>query len=521
MDSDDLIEELNCSICLDVYDDPVTLRCGHSFCRTCIDHVLDKQEVSGNYSCPDCREKIPDRSAVYRNIALNNIAERFLSALQGQEEAGILCTYCDFPALAVKTCLLCEASLCEKHLERHRRSVEHVLVDPTESLEDRKCPNHKEVLKYYCPEDSACICVTCCLVGEHKGHQVEPMSDASEKKKKKLRTVLEKLTSKRERAEKKVQTLQRREENVREKLTGETERIGALFRDLREEMGDLEERVLSEISRREERISSSISEKIQQLEIEKDQLSKKMLYIEELCKTEDSLAVLKEQESETSDLPDPEEEEHQDTGNFLCHVGDLDHLISFTLHSGLADIVSLVKKEIRVEEAADILLDVNTVSNFLQIEENLKTAFYAKSEHPDSPERFEDCQVLGTKSFSSGQNFWEVETSKTGNWRIGVAYGGIERKGERSYIGSNNKSWCLCKTINNKKYSVMHKGKTIQLPDNISSQRIVICLDYKAGSLSFYELGDTVRPLYTFTTTFTEPLYPAFYIWDRWVRIRS
>ncbi|XP_073463119.1 E3 ubiquitin/ISG15 ligase TRIM25-like [Aquarana catesbeiana] len=524
MASADVREGLNCSICLDVYKDPVTLRCGHNFCRVCIDCTLDKQEATGGYSCPDCRQKIQDRSSLYKNITLRNIAECFLTARPDQEETGVFCTYCDSPVPALKTCLLCEASLCGKHLKKHSKSPEHVLVDPTTSLEDRKCPNHKKILEYYCTEDSTCICVTCCLVGEHRGHKVEPTDDASEKKKKKLRTVLKELTSKREQAEREVQTLQRHNKKVQRKLTSETERIATLLRDLRKQMDDLEKRVLSEISRQEEQMSLSISEKIQQLEIKKGELSKKMLYIEELCNTKDSLAVLKEQESGMNDLPNPEELEHQDTkkdGTFLCNAGDLDkNLISLTLHSGLSNMVSRLKKEIHIEEALDILLDVNTVAKFVQIDDDLKRACYSKNqEHPDSPERFEDCQVLSTKSFSSGQHFWEVETSKMGSWMIGVAYAGIERKGEHSYIGNNDKSWCLCKT--NKKYSVMHDSKSIQLSDKFSSQRIVICLDYKAGSLSFYELGDTVRPLYTFTSTFTEPLYPAFYIWDEWLRIRS
>ncbi|XP_077314678.1 E3 ubiquitin/ISG15 ligase TRIM25-like [Lithobates pipiens] len=524
MASADVREGLNCSICLEVYKDPVTLRCGHNFCRVCIDRTLDKQEATGGYSCPDCRQNIHDRSSLYRNITLRNIAECFLTAQPDQEEAGVFCTYCDSPVPAVKTCLLCEASLCGKHLKKHSKSPEHVLVDPTTSLEDRKCPNHKKILEYYCTEDSTCICVTCCLVGEHRGHQVEPMDDASEKKKKNLRTVLEGLTSKREQAEREVQTLQRHNKKVQRKLTSETERIATLLRDLRKQVEDLENRVLSEISRQGERISLSISEKIQQLEIKKGELSKKMSYVEELCNTRDSLAVLKEQESEMNDPSNPEQVEHRDTkkdGNVLRNAGDVDkNLISLTLHWGLSNMVSRLRKEIHIEEAGDMLLDVNTVAKFVQIEDDLKRACYSKNqEHPDSPQRFEDCQVLGTKSFWSGQHFWEVETSKTGNWMIGVAYAGIERKGEHSYIGNNNKSWCLCKT--NKTYSVMHDSKTIQLPDKVSSQRIVICLDCKAGSLSFYELGDTVRPLYTFSTTFTEPLYPAFYIWDEWLRIKS
>ncbi|XP_073492758.1 uncharacterized protein [Aquarana catesbeiana] len=59
-------EELTCSICLDVYRDPVSLRCGHYFCRDCIETALDTQE-GGRYTCPECRGKHPKRPNLKQN----------------------------------------------------------------------------------------------------------------------------------------------------------------------------------------------------------------------------------------------------------------------------------------------------------------------------------------------------------------------------------------------------------------------------------------------------------------------
>jgi len=42
----------SCSVCTDLLQDPVTLNCGHSFCRQCI---LDVANV-GNSLCPFCRK---------------------------------------------------------------------------------------------------------------------------------------------------------------------------------------------------------------------------------------------------------------------------------------------------------------------------------------------------------------------------------------------------------------------------------------------------------------------------------
>ncbi|XP_069619161.1 E3 ubiquitin/ISG15 ligase TRIM25-like [Ranitomeya imitator] len=208
MASAGLRKELECSICLSLYTDPVTLRCGHNFCRDCIDQVLNTRDESGDYSCPECREKFRRRPALIRNITLSNVVENFLSTQPHQEEiTGICCTYCiHSPVPAVKSCLQCEASLCEKHLKLHSKGPEHVLTDPSTSLETRKCSVHKKILEYYCTEDDACICVSCSLVGEHRGHRVEMMNEASEKKKEKLRNVLQKLITKRMKTEERVQS---------------------------------------------------------------------------------------------------------------------------------------------------------------------------------------------------------------------------------------------------------------------------------------------------------------------------
>ncbi|KAG8550551.1 hypothetical protein GDO81_023952 [Engystomops pustulosus] len=235
MASADLREELLCSICLCVFKDPVTLRCGHNFCRVCIDQHLNTQDGSGGYSCPECREEFQERPALMRNINLHNIAERFLVTQPNHEEiTGIFCSYCvDSPVPAVKSCLHCEASLCDKHLKVHNKSPEHVLSDPSTSLENRKCSVHKEPLKYYCTVDETCICVSCSLAGEHRGHRVEMLEEASEKKKKYMRNIFQRLIIERGETEEKVQGLQEHCTRAQKKASKEAERVTALFIDIR------------------------------------------------------------------------------------------------------------------------------------------------------------------------------------------------------------------------------------------------------------------------------------------------
>ncbi|XP_063807462.1 E3 ubiquitin/ISG15 ligase TRIM25-like [Pseudophryne corroboree] len=389
MASADLRKELDCSICLSIYTDPVTLRCRHNFCRVCIDRVLDTQEGSGVYSCPDCREECQERPALQRNITLCNIVRSFLSTQPDQEETGIFCTYCIHSSVpAAKSCLMCEASLCDKHLRVHSKSAEHVLCDPTTALGNRKCSVHKKVLEYYCTEDAACVCVSCSLAGEHWGHQVELLDVASEKKKMKLRNVLQKLTIKREEAERRVQSLVESSISDQKKAAGVTETVTVLFRDIRRQLKDLEKRVLSEISRQEQRVSLSVSDLIQQLEIKKDELSRKMRHIEELCNVPDPVTVL--QEPDTGDWCDAVDRERHD--NQIHGVGELDvgH-VSETLHT-LYDIITGIKKGIYVQESTDRVQDVNPVGN---TESDVITGVRKGNNAPDPTKKAMDVTPVG------------------------------------------------------------------------------------------------------------------------------
>ncbi|XP_018431247.1 PREDICTED: E3 ubiquitin/ISG15 ligase TRIM25-like [Nanorana parkeri] len=510
MASANLRAELECSVCLNIYTDPVTLKCGHNFCRDCIGRVLDTQGGSGGYSCPECREKSQERPALQRNIKLRNIVENFLSA-QPEEESGVLCTHCyHAPVPAVKSCLHCEASLCDNHLRVHSKSPEHVLCDPTTSLENRKCSVHKKILEYYCTEDSACICVSCCLIGGHIGHKMESLDEASGKKKETLRNVLQKLMTQREETERRVQSLEEHRRKVQGEAAGDTERVSALFRDLRRRLEDLEKRVLREISGREERVSISVVEMTRELEIKKEELSRKMRDIEELCNLTDPLTLL--QESDTGDLCDTEDGDDEDGerhDRLLHDGGGLDVAgISHTLHTRLSDIMSGVNVFFYIQE--DILLDVNTAANDLQISHDRKsaTASHKRQNLPETPERFQySPQVLSSRSFSSGRHYWEVDVGGSEWWRVGMCYPSIERRGDQSLIGCNKKSWGMERWGRGTQYSVRHDRKEIPLPGNVPSNRVGIDLDYEAGRISFYDLCDPIRLLHTFTTTFTEPLH--------------
>uniref|UniRef100_A0A8C5MDI0 RING-type domain-containing protein n=1 Tax=Leptobrachium leishanense TaxID=445787 RepID=A0A8C5MDI0_9ANUR len=144
MASADLRYELTCSICMDVYMDPVTLMCGHSFCQFCIGDKLESQKRSGSkvYACPECRMRFQECPILTRNDELHKKARSFLDI----HPKRIFCTYC-------------------------------IQVPPTSSLENQKWPSDKKDPDYSLFEDATCNSTTCSLAGERSVHQVETLNE--------------------------------------------------------------------------------------------------------------------------------------------------------------------------------------------------------------------------------------------------------------------------------------------------------------------------------------------------------
>uniref|UniRef100_A0A8C8VGE4 RING-type domain-containing protein n=1 Tax=Pelusios castaneus TaxID=367368 RepID=A0A8C8VGE4_9SAUR len=78
--AESLEEELSCPICLDIYKEPVSLSCGHTFCKECIQEVIDthQQKPWGTYSCPICQVDLVPFPKLQKNFQLCRIVEKFL-----------------------------------------------------------------------------------------------------------------------------------------------------------------------------------------------------------------------------------------------------------------------------------------------------------------------------------------------------------------------------------------------------------------------------------------------------------
>ncbi|KAJ0011962.1 hypothetical protein NQD34_012937 [Periophthalmus magnuspinnatus] len=183
-------DQFNCSICLDVLRDPVTIPCGHSYCSVCIQNYWDQDDYLGIFACPQCRQNFTPRPVLARNTMLADVVEKFkntrlqdapsvaaaLPSNQMIAEAGAGDVACDVCTgrknKAVKSCLVCLASYCDHHLKPHYDSAafkKHKLVSATQNLQETICPKHDKLLEVYCRTERQCICYLC-LTDEHKGH---------------------------------------------------------------------------------------------------------------------------------------------------------------------------------------------------------------------------------------------------------------------------------------------------------------------------------------------------------------
>uniref|UniRef100_A0AAQ4PS55 B30.2/SPRY domain-containing protein n=1 Tax=Gasterosteus aculeatus aculeatus TaxID=481459 RepID=A0AAQ4PS55_GASAC len=179
---------------------------------------------------------------------------------------------------------------------------------------------------------------------------------------------------------------------------------------------------------------------------------------------------------------------------------------------------------LRYEEAAatdhqsdscELTIDTNTVNKELKLSDNNRKVTYVKEDqsHPDHPDRFDFWPQLLCRTGLTGRCYWEVEWR--GDVYVSVSYRGIRRKGDSDdcWFGCNDQSWSLM--CFDKGYYVLHNKTVTLITSSSSSGRVAVYVDCPAGSLSFYSVSsDTLIHLHTFSTTFTEPLYPGFGFWS-------
>uniref|UniRef100_A0A8C7RLL4 Protein NLRC3-like n=1 Tax=Oncorhynchus mykiss TaxID=8022 RepID=A0A8C7RLL4_ONCMY len=67
-------DQSRCAVCEQVLTDPVSITCGHRFCRRCITRHWEQPAPSGHYGCPRCRKRFRTRPVLLQRAEPNDEA---------------------------------------------------------------------------------------------------------------------------------------------------------------------------------------------------------------------------------------------------------------------------------------------------------------------------------------------------------------------------------------------------------------------------------------------------------------
>ncbi|KAL6463781.1 hypothetical protein MHYP_G00281720, partial [Metynnis hypsauchen] len=298
----------SCHLCANLLRDPVAIPCGHSFCMDCISGYWNEADYTGIYICPQCRITFTQRPVLRPNATLTKVAEKIKKtglnlnlppapptngSFAGPSD--VPCDFCTGKKLkAVKSCLNCLASYCEKHLKPHYESAtfkRHKLVDELGNLDRKICPQHQKSLELFCRTDQMCICAIC-TVSEHKGHDIVSAEAERSEKQKLLGVSQAEIKQKCQLRTKELEELK----TAVDSLKSSAQRAMAESKKMFDEMITSIERMRSEVTKliniNEKAAFSQAEGLMERLEQEIEELKKKETGLKQLYSTEDHIHFL-------------------------------------------------------------------------------------------------------------------------------------------------------------------------------------------------------------------------------------
>ena len=192
----ELHDDFKCGICLELFQDPRSLPCLHTFCRECIQRSLNEENHS--LKCPVCRAKheLGKRAGLLpvNQYALQQLPLKRLQ--QEREDNGgphqlVECKSCGEQAgPVVAWCEDCDGVICQQCFDQHKKmaslrenhivgKIEEISTNKTKSENTfSKCLRHSdEKLKYFCVPCSELVCPDC-LLFDHEDHQFRLAEEA-------------------------------------------------------------------------------------------------------------------------------------------------------------------------------------------------------------------------------------------------------------------------------------------------------------------------------------------------------
>ena len=510
-------ERLLCSICLDVFTDPVTIPCGHNFCSTCINTYWDSRDTC---QCPVCKREFSTRPELQVNTFISELADEFKKLVQVKASTSgpqlpaveVLCDICsEIKEKAVKSCLTCLTSFCESHLEPHRRVAGlkgHTLLEPVKNLDDRMCKTHNKMTELYCLKEQAFICVLC-FTANHRGHNAVPLEEQYEK-----------VAATKDEAQANIQKLiQTRIEKIAEveellhvsPVDSEKEKQAAVqvFTELIQSIQASQAELVEAIEQRHSAIKQKGEEFLKELRREVTELQSRSSQLEHLSQSQDHYHFLQSFQT----LSKPPHKSCPDTVlcpdlSFQATLGHLTRL-KHRVDEIMEEIPEIRMKRMR-EHAVDLTLDPDTAFYSLVISQDEKQVTeednIEEDEVTDNPKRFDICcEVLAKEGFTTGKFYFEVQVKGKIRWIVGVVRESVDRKNAEG-ASVENGYWIFL--LVEGKYVTSADSKPEILKEEL--QKLGVFVDYNKGEVSFYNVDSKSRIGCITGCCFTEKLYPYF-----------
>uniref|UniRef100_UPI0037E70E28 tripartite motif-containing protein 16-like n=1 Tax=Semicossyphus pulcher TaxID=241346 RepID=UPI0037E70E28 len=548
--------QLCCSICLDRLKDPVTIPCGHNYCKTCIEGCWVQKEEEGKYSCPQCRETFSPRPALRRNNMLAEVVEMLkrtgtqqaspsaaAEASAAEACAGPADVACDFCCgtnqnRASMSCLTCVASYCPAHLEPHYSVPvlkKHQLVSATIPLQDKMCTKHNKLMEVYCKTDRKCICYLC-VIDEHKSHSTVSAATERDEQQNQLTVSQKKVQERQKEREKELAALLKALKDFKScsqtAVEASDEICGELISSIKENCSSAKQLIKAQ-----EKTAVAQAEGLQlQLEEEIAKLRKRDTELEQNAHIDDHIHFIQTFQSlsascESPDLPDGLVVRSKRTFKTVTDSmsklkDDMESLLKDTwptISAKVSSVNVLLKPEPKTRKeflqyCCPLTLDENSVSQNVTLSQDYRqvtcktqqTASYDRVNRYRSniTNRITSTEQMWCKEGVTERCYWEVSLSYGYTWCVAVSYKDISGTSlYNSVFGQDCRSWSLEYTSNGCFFR--HNNVSRKVSGSRSSV-IGVYLDCTEGILSFYSIsGTSMTLLHKVETTFTEPLYPC------------
>ncbi|XP_019934418.1 E3 ubiquitin-protein ligase TRIM39-like [Paralichthys olivaceus] len=506
-------DDFLCSICLSVFTKPASIPCGHNFCFDCITKCWDSKNPE--FACPLCNETFSSRPMLRVNTIIAELIEKFKkttleksSGTVEEKQAGeVLCSICSGAKLtALRSCLECVLSYCEKHLEPHQRIPtlkKHKLIHPVEDLESRLCDKHGKPLEMFCMTDQIFICEVCngnCC----RSHTIVTIEEAAQVVQTQFRSQMkhtEQMIEKRQQKIKEIEnSLEASRNNAGMALTCSVNAMTAAVDYIKRSQAELTEI----IETKQGKIENEAKGFIEELDLEIVQLKEKTTHLEESPGNDPFMYITN---FRSLGIIQPQVKNWTLVTLKWTPFPAQGARLRATVMREVSMLCDPDFKE-KQQHAVDVTLDPDTANPNLRLSADRKEVTHRKRNMnpPNDPKRFDLVfSVLGKERLCSIRCYYEVQVKDKTQWMLGVVNHSINRMEEPI---PENGYWTIC--LRKGSEFTANANPAVNLPLRETLQKIGVFVDYKEGEVSFYDVDARVN-IFSFTgCNFTEKLFPFF-----------